>query len=198
MTRVPDPLAATRSAANRGDTVPAAENEREHALLVRVAARDRDAFAQLYQIYHRRLARFLVRLTHQPEVAEEIINDTLWVVWRKAADFRDGSLVSTWILGIAYRRGLKTLHRQYALAASASDGSDAPAADEAQPREREDWLERALAQLPLEQRMVLELSYYLGYSYEEVAQIMSCPVNTVKTRMYYARQKMKALLAMLA
>jgi RNA polymerase sigma-70 factor (ECF subfamily) len=49
-----------------------------------------------------------MRLTRHPEIAEEIINDTLWIVWRKAPEFRHGSLVSTWIFGIAYRRGLKS------------------------------------------------------------------------------------------
>jgi RNA polymerase sigma-70 factor (ECF subfamily) len=68
-------------------------------------------------------------------------------------------------------------------------------ADDVQPvQERADWLERALGQLPVNQRAALELSYYLGHSCEEIAQIMDCPVSTVKTRMYKARQKMKILL----
>lgn len=199
MTRKSDGLVMTPVATmRRNASAPTTDDEREQELLARVAARDRDAFHQLYHLYHRRLARFLMRLTHRHEIAEEIINDTLWVVWRKAADFRRGSLVSTWILGIAYRRGLKTLHRQHALAALTSDAPDAPTADESQPtHERRDWLERALAQLPVEQRMALELSYYLGYSCGEIAEIMGCPVNTVKTRMYHARQRMKALLELL-
>lgn len=188
----------------RGHVAPAApttDNDREQALLLRIAARDREAFKQLYYLYHRRLARFLTRLTRRPDIAEEIINDTLWVVWQKAQEFRGGSLVSTWILGIAYRRGLKTLHRQHALDASMQpqdDRESSVAIDEnSRAREREDWLEHALAQLPLEQRMVLELAYYLGYSCEEIAEITSCPVNTVKTRMYHARRKMKTLLRLL-
>ena len=55
-------------------------------------------------------------------------------------------------------------------------------------------LERALAQLPLEQRLVLELTYYLDHSCEEIADIMECPVNTVKTRMFHARRKLRVLL----
>src|SRR2546430_7460478 len=55
-------------------------------------------------LYHRRLARFLTRLTSHFDVAEEIINDTFLIVWRKARDFRGDSQPSTWILGIAYRR----------------------------------------------------------------------------------------------
>lgn len=188
--RGPLPPAAREPGAGR-----AADNERDQQLLTRVAARDREAFKQLYHIYHRRLTRFLMRLTRHHEIAEEIINDTLWIVWRKAPEFRHGSLVSTWIFGIAYRRGLKTLQRQPPPACDIDDESEAVADDDVQPAyERSDWLERALAQLPVNQRAVLELSYYLGHSCEEIAQIMDCPVNTVKTRMHKARLKMKMLL----
>jgi RNA polymerase sigma-70 factor, ECF subfamily len=179
-------------------TVPLATNrERDEQLLAKVAARDREAFRQLYQIYHRRLARFLIRITRRQEIAEEIINDTLWVVWNKAAAFRGNSAVSTWIMGIAYRRGLKTLRRLHTTAAAMTslDVSEALTADESsEARDRDDWLACALAQLPVEQRMVLELAYYFGHSYEEIGEIMSCPVNTVKTRMFHARRKLKVLL----
>jgi RNA polymerase sigma-70 factor, ECF subfamily len=173
------------------------DDERDRQLMKRVAARDREAFRELYHFYHRRLARFLTRLTHRHEIAEEIINDTLWIVWRKAPDFRGRSLVSTWILGIAYRCGLKTLRRQHAIAASLTSRAAqvALAREEDSPAdEGERELESALAQLPVEQRVPLELAYVLGYSLEEIAEIMSCPVNTVKTRMFYARQKLKAQL----
>lgn len=191
----PDP---DRLASTPRETAVRVDDDRDRQLIVRVAAHDREAFKQLYQIYHRRLSRFLMRLTRQPEVAEEIINDTLWVVWRKAPEFRHGSLVSTWIFGIAYRRGLKTLQRQPPAAADLDHEAEAEGAVEVElSRERSDWLERALAQLPVNQRAALELSYYLGHSCEEIAQIMDCPVSTVKTRMHKARQKMKLLLGRL-
>ena len=174
---------------------PVADDQRDHQLITRVAAHDHEAFKQLYQIYHRRLSRFLMRLTRRPEIAEEIINDTLWVVWRKAPEFRHSSLVSTWIFGIAYRRGLKTLQRQRPAAAEHALDAELEATDQVEPsRERSDWLEHALAQLPVNQRAALELCYYLGHSCEEIAWIMDCPVSTVKTRMHKARQKMKMLL----
>ena len=61
-----------------------------------------------------------------------------------------------------------------------------------------EWLAAGLARLPLEQRMVLELAYNLGHSCEEIAQIMECPVNTVKTRMFHARRKLRTLLVTLS
>ena len=69
-------------------------------LLRRVADGDRDAFRRLYSQYHRRLHRFLMRLTRDRQLAEEVINDTMLVVWQHARDFRGASRVSTWILGI--------------------------------------------------------------------------------------------------
>ncbi|HEX3843981.1 MAG TPA: sigma-70 family RNA polymerase sigma factor [Steroidobacteraceae bacterium] len=171
---------------------------RECALLARIASQDGAAMKELYLLYHRRLARFLMRLTTRYELAEEIINDTFWVIWQHAADFRGASRVSTWIMGIAYRRGLKTL--RYAGPPPpdgdlvAEIGTDEPARQE----EINEWLDVALQRLPLEQRMVIELAYHVGHSCEEIAAIMQCPVNTVKTRMFHARRKLKTLLTHLA
>src|ERR1700761_4622438 len=77
---------------------------RESELIAKIAKGDRRAFEELYNLYHRRLARFLTRLTRRYDVAEEVINDTFYVVWCKARDFRGDSQPSTWILGIAYRK----------------------------------------------------------------------------------------------
>lgn len=171
-------------------------------LVERVAAGDRQAFRELYVGYHLRLARFLTRLTRRYDVAEEIINDTLWVVWRKAPEFRGDSKVSTWIMSIAYRRALKTLRRlNPGGKLQPLDEASAPAVDAAHQLDTDgdlhDWLDRALAQLPAEQRLVIELTYYQGLSCHEVAEISDCPVNTVKTRMYHARRKLKVLLPQL-
>jgi len=175
-----------------------AGNDRERELIARIGRGDRDAFRELYLQYHRRLARFLTRVTRRYEDAEEIINDTLWIVWQRAADFRDASQVSTWIMGIAYRRALNMIRRaathERVMALEATDG-DATVAEPGHALEQRQLLDRALALLPLEQRLVLEFTYYFDHSCEEVAQIMECPVNTVKTRMFNARRKLRAILA---
>jgi RNA polymerase sigma-70 factor (ECF subfamily) len=171
---------------------------RERALLARIAAHDGAAMKELYLLYHRRLARFLMRLTTRYELAEEIINDTFWVIWQHAGDFRGASRVSTWILGIAYRRGLKTL--RYAGPPPADTDLELEAGTEEPARQEElnEWLDVALKRLPLKQRMVIELAYHVGHSCEEIASIMQCPVSTVKTRMFHARRKLKTLLTHLA
>jgi RNA polymerase sigma-70 factor, ECF subfamily len=172
-------------------------NARELELLRQVAAGDRTAFKELYLIYHRRLARFLMRMTSRHDLIEEVINDTLWTVWLKAGDFRGDSLVSTWIVGITYRRALKALRRHGAPRPMLVE-EVAVAPDTQLEDENRQWLGQALAELPLEQRMVMEFSYLMGHSCEEIAQIMQCPVNTVKTRMFHAREKLRRSLPRLA
>jgi RNA polymerase sigma-70 factor, ECF subfamily len=169
----------------------------EQRLLERVAQGDRQAFQELYVAYHRRLARFLTRLTHGYPIAEEIINDTMYVVWRKAAGFRGQSQVSTWIMGIAYRRALKALKRESTAAhvPCVPDDEELQATDaEQRTGELREWIGQALDQLPAEQRMAVELTYYVGLSCQEIAAIMECPVNTVKTRMFHARRKLRTAL----
>lgn len=175
-------------------------DEGDRRLLARVATGDREAFRELYIAYHRRLARFLTRLTRHYEIAEEVINDTLWVVWRKAADFRGESRVSTWIMGIAYRRALKALRsRGNALLDSVPIENELLSApDELGAAETSEWILLAMQRLPTEQRLAIEFAYGYGHSCEEIAAIMDCPVNTVKTRLFHARAKLRALLPGLA
>jgi RNA polymerase sigma-70 factor (ECF subfamily) len=140
-------------------------------------------------------------MTRQYDVAEEIINDTMWVVWQRAGDFRGTSRVSTWIMGIAYRRALKTLRRANLQARFVTYDEEVEYTDqgaEVDGEERRQLVTRALAELPLEQRLVLEFAYYLGHSCTEIAEIMECPINTVKTRMFHARRKLRALLPALS
>jgi RNA polymerase sigma-70 factor (ECF subfamily) len=173
---------------------------REMELMRRIAAGDRRAFEELYNLYHRRLARFLTRLTRRFDLAEEVINDTFWVVWRKAGDFRGDSQPSTWILGIAYRKARSAFRNAARLAEQNLALANEPLTTEtpAGGEELRDWLGQALAQLPVEQRLAVELCYELGHSCEEIAAIMNCPVNTVKTRLFHARGKLQRLLPQLA
>lgn len=173
---------------------------RDRALIERIAGADRAALKELYLLYHRRLARFLTRVTSRYDLADEIINDTFWVVWQRAGDFRGASSVSTWIMGIAYRRGLKALKRASLMQLGVNDVAavESSGHDPWSGAEQREWVNIALERLPSEQRLVLELAYHLGHSCEEIARIMDCPVNTVKTRMFHARKKLRVLLPQLA
>jgi RNA polymerase sigma-70 factor (ECF subfamily) len=188
------------------DTAPAPlraalTDQEERELLARIATkREQAAFRQLYGVYYQRLTRLLSRMSMRREDIEEIINDTFWVVWTKASEFRGASQLSTWIIGIAYRRALNTLRRERLRPV----GSE-PVADDmlavpscAAGEERNQWIQQGLDKLPLEQRLTLELTYTLGHSCEEIATILSCPVNTVKTRLFRARETLKQILPTLA
>ena len=173
--------------------------DEESALLDRVAAEEKDAFEALYRLYSPRLQRFVRGVTKQPALVEEILDDTMMVVWRKAYTFNHACKVSTWILAIAYRQSLKAL-RRIEQPADSDDGErmDATALgpdDALQRLELRRHLDDALEELSPEQRAVVELTYYFGYACREIAQIMECPVDTVKTRMFYARRRLKASLA---
>jgi RNA polymerase sigma factor (sigma-70 family) len=185
-------------AASAARPVPRAERD-EVRLLGRIAAGDMRAFEELYRAYYPRLMRFLERMTRRPGLVEEVLNDTMLVVWRRAADFNGGSKVSTWIFAIAYRKALKALKR-----------FDEPVDDEpAQQRadtepgpelqvdlwQLREALTKALDGLSAEHRAVVDLTYFHGLGYREIAEIVSCPVDTVKTRMFHARRKLRALLA---
>lgn len=174
-------------------------NEAELALIRRVSLRDRGALRELYLLYHRRLSRFLMRLTQRQDLAEEIINDTLMVVWNSSDRFRGESRVSTWIVGIAYRRAMKSVKRRRSFELVELEATDnLVGVDNVQACETQEWIEEALEELPIEQRLCLELAYVLGHSCEEIAIITSCPVNTVKTRLFHARRKLSVSLPRLA
>ena len=83
----------------------------EVGLMNRIAAEEMDAFESLYRLYHPRLTRFLVGMTRRPALVEEILDDTMLVVWRKAYTYHPQAKVSTWIFAIAYRQALKALRQ---------------------------------------------------------------------------------------
>jgi RNA polymerase sigma-70 factor (ECF subfamily) len=181
------------SAPDRVDVGPDAE-----AILVgRIAAGDQQAFAEFYVLYRRRLARFLGRFLTSRDTVDELINDVMFVVWQDAARFRLRSKVSTWVFGIAWHKALKAMERQKRNA-TVEMPRDAMAAADRNALEDRDWLRRGLDRLSPEQRLVVELTFYVGLSYGEIATIANCPVNTVKTRMFHARQKLHDILKALA
>lgn len=174
----------------------------DNALIDRVAHGDIPAFESLFRRYRPRLRRFLARFSRRPQVIDEILNDTMFVIWRKAGTFNARSKASTWILGIAMRRSLKAvedLDRAQRLAAFDVDDIEAPtqSGPEAQAvrGELRARLARAVETLSADHRAVVELTYFEGRSCAEVAAIVGCPVGTVKTRMMHARRRLKAQLA---
>ena len=166
-------------------------------LLRRIARRDRQAFTALYRRYRPRLHGYLRRLLADGQIAEEVFDDVMFVVWKDARRFAGKSAPSSWIFGIAYRRAMSALRSEarHNTRIDRSVGTDEVSV--AHPKDR-DLIEAALKQLSPEHRQVVELTYFFGCSYQEIADIAGCPVNTVKTRMFHARKRLKYLLPVLA
>ena len=169
-------------------------------LMRRVVGRDRQAFETLYHRYSPVVYRYLWKFIRQREIVEEALNDVMMVVWETASRFNGTSRLSTWILGIAHNKALKARARFARFDAEVREA----APDQAEVSGPEDaWAQRELAgavaraidSLPPHQAAVVELTFYHDLSYAEVAKIVGCPLNTVKTRMLHARRRLASLFA---
>ena len=170
---------------------------KELALLELVRRGDRGAFSELYRQYHPRLYGYLRRLLSNPATIEEVLDDVMFVVWKDAGKYRGNAAVSSWVFGIAYRKALTAMRAERRYQAPLDRSSDADTYARESPRHSE-WIRVALEQLSPDHRQVVELTYFGGFSYQEIAEVAGCPVNTVKTRMFHARRRLKVLLPALA
>jgi RNA polymerase sigma-70 factor (ECF subfamily) len=177
-----------------------AGNALDRALIAAIAAGDEAAFNEIHARYYPRVARFTRRITLCSELIAEITNDTLWAIWQCAPSFKGRSRVSTWIMGIAYHVGRKTLRRSTRREAHEEPMLDFIEAAHEPWSDGDDreWVRAALVQLAEEQRTVLELFYHFGHSCQEIAEMVDCPTSTVKSRMFHGRRNMQRLLPRLA
>jgi len=169
-------------------------------LIRRVVERDRQAFETLYRRYSPMVYRYLWKLIRQREVVDEALNDVMMVVWESASRFNGTSRLSTWILGIAHNKALKARARSARFDAelqqAAPHGVEPSGPEDAwAQRELASSVARAIDSLPPEQGAVVELTFYHDLPYAEIAKIVGCPVNTVKTRMLHARRRLASLFA---
>jgi len=169
-------------------------------LLEKVAAGDRTAFRWLYRRFQKPLHAYLTRLVRLPQIAEELMNETMLEMWRSAGRFGGRSAVSTWLYGIARHKAIDHLRRSRDLPLDEEMASQMP--DPAPNPEESvghvvmaDVVGRQMDRLSVEHREVLHLAYRDDMSVEEIAALIGCPANTVKTRMFYARKRMKEFLA---
>lgn len=170
----------------------------EAALVARLRAGDRRAFELVYKAYHARLTRFLTNTLRRPHLVEEVLDDTMMVVWRRIDGFQGTSRLSTWIFGIGYRQALAALRKLDE--PIEDDRSEDLASLDVTPEERSaagrvrDALTAAIDGLSAPHRAVVNLTYYQEFGYREIAEIMECPVDTVKTRMFHARRHLRQAL----
>jgi RNA polymerase sigma-70 factor (ECF subfamily) len=188
------------TSSRKSDSRATQPRDDDATLLARIEGGDRDAFATLYRRYHRPLFAYLVRLTGRRGLSEELVDDVLLVVWRRAGSFAGRSKPSSWIFGIAHRKGMKGLEKlRRRPPGAALDDVPEPAADDSPSRTQDrrelaGVMARALAALPADQRAVVVLTYHHGLAYPQIAEVVGCPVGTVKSRMFHARRKLAGLL----
>jgi RNA polymerase sigma-70 factor, ECF subfamily len=171
----------------------------DEALVGLIADGDKRAMQVLYARHNVRVYRFIVRLTGNPTLAEDLVSEVFLDVWRQAEGFEAKSQVSTWLLAIARYKTLSALRRRTDehlddhIAESIEDTAD-DAETMVQTKDRNSIVQKCLQELSPAHREVIDLVYYHEKSVEEVAQIVGVPAATVKTRMFYARNKMAELL----
>ncbi len=172
----------------------------DRRLLERIADRDRVAFEAFFHAHGGGVHRFVRDLVRDDGLAEELTSDVMVEVWRSAAKFGGRSRARTWLFGIAHHKAVDALRRRRAplvpldelLGVASATDDPADAAIRVADRAR---LDGALATLSPDHRAVLELTYVEGFSQKEIAEIVDCPLATVKTRAFYAKARLRDALA---
>ena len=191
------------------------EREGDQLLVERVQAGDRRAFDVLVSKYQRRLMRLVSRLVHDPAEAEDVVQETFIKAYRALRHFRGDAAFYTWL----YRIGINTA-KNYLLTqgrrtptSSDTDAEQAESFDDGNRLRDNNTPESVLASkqiaatvnaamdvLPIELRTAIVLREIEGLSYEEISEIMACPIGTVRSRIFRAREviaeKLKPLLDM--
>lgn len=168
-------------------------------LMRRVAERDQEAFAALFQIAAPRVKAYLLRLGSAPAAAEELTQEVFLTVWRKAERFDPAKAgVMTWIFVIARNRRIDGLRREastvtYGTTPPEAVDDDTPSAHDAiAADEHEQRVRRAIAQLPPDQQDVIKLSYWDEAAHSAIAAALNIPLGTVKSRLRLALTRLRA------
>ncbi len=174
--------------------------ETAEALLARIARGDRKALERFYRDHHNRVYAFILQRVGEPVVAAEVLNDVMLAVWRQAAQFQGRSKALTWVLGIAHYKATDALRRR-GRDAVLTDLDDVPEpSDEADAAtalaamDDGELLRLCLGKLSEAHRVVVHLTFFEDLAYPEIAEILACPVGTVKTRMMHAKRALKRCL----
>lgn len=172
----------------------------ENLLLARVANRDCEALAEVYARFQRPLFRYLFHLLGHKELAEDVLQEVMVIIWQKAHTFQGTAQAAHWIFGIAHHQAFKVLRRdanaaclELEVVLDLVDEAASPEAEMLRQTTHEEIVQ-ALACLTPEHREVLELAFFQDFACKEIAAIVGIPVGTVKSRLSYARRALKAAL----
>jgi RNA polymerase sigma-70 factor (ECF subfamily) len=195
-----DVLPATCQPAVRTQAQVSAYATTDLDLIAAIARGDRNAMRTLYGRHNVKVFRFVLRMVRNEATAEELVSDVFLDVWRVADRFEGRSQVSTWILAIARNKAITSLRAR--TTAELDDEATNAIVDDSEGqdvalenKDRNALLRECLTSLTAAHREIIDLVYFHEKTVEEIAEIMSIPANTVKTRMFYARKHLGELLA---
>ena len=181
------------------------DNDRVSKLLERIARQDEAAFRELYKAFSRKVFAYVLNMVNDHGRAEEILVDTMYEVWKAPTRFRGDAQFGTWLIGIARNKALMVYRsrRPDELHDDLDDIAETAPADtpdgfaELAAKQRSAGVQTCMGKLSNEHRECMHLVFFEGMSLAEVAAIQGCPENTVKTRLFHARQKIKNCLKLL-
>jgi RNA polymerase sigma-70 factor (ECF subfamily) len=190
------------------DTAPPdrdiSDRTNDERLMLAICNSDEWALEQLYERYSRFMYMLAYRIVQDNTIAEDIVQEAFVTIWSKARSYQSQQgTVRRWIQAIVYHRAIDrvraSVHRDYQWLPLQAESEHLPGAqadiwEETWRRECRALVHSALAQLPFEQRQVIELGYFGGYTHAEISERWHIPLGTVKGRMRLGLQKMKHLL----
>ena len=168
----------------------------EADLIRRSRQGDAAAFRSLVAIHAEPLWRCARALCRDDHEAEDIAQETLVEAWRSLVRFDDSRRFSTWLYGILRHRFLKARRKQWPVAGGEEEAADRPGREAspiaaAEQAEEARLVQAAVAALPDDHRMVVELRFFAGASLDEIATLVGCPLGTVKSRLHHALEKLR-------
>jgi RNA polymerase sigma-70 factor (ECF subfamily) len=186
----------------RQEKDPHTEHLSDHGLLALTARGDREAFSRLYDMYSTVAYSLAVRIVRDRDLAADVVQDAFVTVWNQAATFTASrGQPSSWILTLTHHKAVDMVRREQRRRTEPLEGAgeiadSAPAVEEAawQGVAREQVRE-AMQKLPDPHREVLELAYFAGFSQSELAERLSLPIGTVKSRTFAAMTTLRQLLS---
>ena len=171
--------------------------EHEFRLLKDVGKGDANAFEQLYETTNKKVFQYLCRFTNDRHLAEDLTMDTYAEVWKSAVRFRGESKVATWMIGIARNMAMNEFRKNGRVKIQELDEEITGPPEQFHAcagTETTRILAEALNRLPVRHREILDLVFLQDMNYEDISQIVDIPLNTVKTRVFYAKEKLRNVL----
>jgi RNA polymerase sigma-70 factor (ECF subfamily) len=171
----------------------------DETLIQGIAAGDRSSMKSLYRRHNVRVYRFILNLIKNDAIAEELVSEVFLDVWRQGAQFEYRSRVLTWLFAIARNKTLEAMRQRKFddLDSSVVELIEDPAEDAeviVGKQKMKSILLECLAGLSPAHRQIIDLVYYHGRTISDIAVILGIEQSTVKTRMFYARQRLADLL----